>query len=123
MENSYLDNKIILKYCKDYYRLINEEFSELDYISDKIIQVFQSFIFSVNIKSKQEMKKVAVINDAVARYFDDVEFKKILTNYLIGLKVSKKEENVISFIADRIISEYEKYKEGYTRNLYTAKWV
>lgn len=123
MENSYLDNKIILKYCKDYYRLINEEFSELDYISDKIIQVFQSFIFSVNIKSKQEMKKVTVINDAVARYFDDVEFKKILTNYLIGLKVSKKEENVISFIADRIISEYEKYKEGYTRNLYTAKWV
>ena len=123
MENSYLDNKIILKYCKDYYRLINEEFSELDYISDKIIQVFQSFIFSVNIKSKQEMKKVTVINDAVARYFDDVEFKKILTNYLIGLKVSKKEENVISFIADRIISEYEKYKEGYTRNLYTDKWV
>ena len=123
MENSYLDNKIILKYCKDYYRLINEEFSELDYISDKIIQVFQSFIFSVNIKSKQEMKKVTVINNAVARYFDDVEFKKILTNYLIGLKVSKKEENVISFIANRIISEYEKYKEGYTRNLYTAKWV
>ena len=30
MENRYLENKIVLKYCKDYYRIINEEFSELD---------------------------------------------------------------------------------------------
>ena len=30
MENRYLENKIILKYCKDYYRIINEEFNEIE---------------------------------------------------------------------------------------------
>ena len=23
MQNNYLDNKIVIKYCKDYYRIIN----------------------------------------------------------------------------------------------------
>ena len=56
MKNEYLDNKVVLKYCKDYYRIINEEFSELDYMSDKVIEVYQSFIFSINIKSKTDLK-------------------------------------------------------------------
>ena len=50
MKNSYLDNKVILKYCPDYYRIINEEFSELDYMTDKIITIFQTYIFKINIK-------------------------------------------------------------------------
>ena len=58
MENSYLENKIVLKYCKDYYRIINEEFGELDYMSAKVIQVYQSFIFSINIKNKTDIKKI-----------------------------------------------------------------
>ena len=74
MENSFLENKIVLKYCKDYYRIINEEFGELDYMSDKVIQIYQTFIFSIDVKNKTEIKKVTALNDAVARYFDDREF-------------------------------------------------
>lgn len=123
MENSFLENKIVLKYCKDYYRIINEEFSELDIMSDKVIQVYQSYIFSIDVKDKAAIKKVTDLNNAVARYFDDREFKTLLTNYLMGLKVSKKETNIMAYIADAIIREYEKYLEGYTRNLYISKWI
>lgn len=123
MENTFLSNKIVLKYCKDYYRIINEEFNELDIMSDKVIQVFQTFIFSIDVKNKQDIKKITALNDAVARYFDDREFKKILTNFLVSLKVSKKETDVIRFIAESIINEHEKYMEGFTRNLYIPKWI
>ena len=112
MKNEYLDNKVVLKYCKDYYRIINEEFSELDYMSDKVIEVYQSFIFSINIKSKTDLKKIKDLNDAVARYFDDREFKTILTNFLVSLKISKKETDVIGAIANAIINEFKKYTEG-----------
>ena len=95
MENSYLENKIILKYCKDYYRIINEEFGELDYMSAKVIQVYQAFIFSINIKNKNDIKKITVLNDAVARFFDDREFKTFLTNFLENLKVSKSEKDIM----------------------------
>ncbi len=123
MENRYLENKIILKYCKDYYKIINEEFNELDYMSDKIIQIYQSFIFSVNIKSKAEIKKATDLNTAVVRYFEDREFRTILNNFLSSLKVSKKETDVIAFIAKSIIKEYDKYMEGFTRNLYIPRWI
>ena len=48
MENRFLENKIILKYCKDYFRIINEEFTESDYITGKVIQIYQKYIFSIN---------------------------------------------------------------------------
>ncbi|MBR2137892.1 MAG: hypothetical protein IJ966_01125 [Bacilli bacterium] len=123
MENEYLDNKVILKYCKDYYRIINEEFSELDFMSDKVIQVYQTFIFSVDIKDKDELIRIAALNNAVCRYFDDMEFKTLLTNFLVSLKVSKKESDVVRYIAQAIIKEYEKYLEGFTRNLYIPRWI
>ncbi len=123
MENRYLGNKIILKYCKDYYRIINEEFNELDYMSDKVINIYQTFIFSINIKSKSEIKKATDLNKAIVRYFDDREFRTLLNNFLSSLKVSKKETNVIAFISNAIIKEYDKYMEGFTRNLYIPRWI
>ena len=123
MQNEYLDNKIILKYCPNYYRIINEEFFDSDFISDKVIQVLQAFIFSVGIKNKTDLKKVSQLDKALVRYFDDREFKTYLTNHLIALKVSKKEPDIMRFIAESIIKAYEKYLEGYTRNLYIAKWI
>ncbi len=123
MENRYLDNKIVIKYCKDYYRIINEEFNELDYMSDKVIEIYQSFIFSINVRSKSELKKAIDLNTSVARYFDDREFRTLLNTHLKSLKVSKSEKNVISYIANSIIKQYEKYMEGFTRNLYIPRWI
>lgn len=123
MENSYLDNKIILNYCKDYYRIINEEFTELDFMTSKLIQIYQSYIFSINVKNKIERKKIIALNEAVVRYFEDREFKKMLTNFLVSLKVSKKETNVLLYIVNAIIKEHEKYMEGLTRNLYIPRWI
>ena len=123
MQNEYLDNKVILKYCPNYYRIINEEFYELDYISDKVIQVLQAYIFTVNIKNKPELKRITELDKALVRYFDDREFKTYLTNHLIALKVSKKEPNIMKYIANAIIEAHEKYLEGFTRNLYISKWI
>ena len=123
MKNSYLDNKVILKYCPDYYRIINEEFSELDYMTDKIITIFQSYIFRIDITDKAALKKVSTFNNAVARYIDDREFKTLLTSSLTSLKVSKKETDVIGVIAKTIIDEYKEYMEGFTRNLYIPRWI
>ena len=123
MENRFLENKIIIKYCKDYYRIINEEFNELDFMSSKVIQIYQGYIFSLNSRSKADLRKAIDLNNAVARYFDDRDFKTLLNNHLESLKVSKKETNVVTYIAGEIIKEHKKYMEGFTRNLYIPRWV
>ena len=123
MQNRFLDNKVVLKYCPDYYRIINEEFNELDYMSDKIIQVFQQYIFSIDIRNKNDIKKISSLNKAIVRYFDDREFKTILTNFLLALKVPKGSKNVVSIIVDNIIEQHLKYMEGFTRNIYIPRWI
>ena len=123
MQNRFLDNKVVLKYCPDYYRIINEEFNELDYMSDKIIQVFQQYIFSIALRNNHDIKKISSLNKAIVRYFDDREFKTILTNFLLALKVPKGTKNVVSIIVDNIIEQHLKYMEGFTRNIYIPRWI
>lgn len=123
MENNYLNNKVILKYCPDYYRIINEEFSELDYMSDKVIEIYQSFIFTVDINEKDQLKLISLLNKAICRYFDDREFKKMLISSLSAFKIPKSTKNVLRAIVDEIVKQYNKYMEGFTRNLYIPKWI
>ncbi len=123
MENNYLNNKVILKYCPDYYRIINEEFSELDYMSDKVIEIYQSFIFTVDINEKEQLKLISLLNKAVCRYFDDREFKKMLVSSLSTFKIPRSTKNVLGTIVDEIIKQYNKYMEGFTRNFYIPKWI
>ena len=84
MKNSYLDNKVILKYCPDYYRIINEEFSELDYMTDKIITIFQTYIFKINIKDKNELNEAisfqkSFLSDGM-KYNSNTNISRSITN-------------------------------------------
>lgn len=123
MDNNYLSNKVILKYCPDYYRIINEEFSEDDKMSDKVIEIYQSFIFSIDINDKNELKLISILNRAICRYFDDREFKKMLVLFLNNLRLPKSTRDVLRCIVEEIIKQYNKYMEGFTRNLYIPKWI
>jgi len=123
MENSFLKNKIIIKYCKDYFRIINEKFPKNDTISDKVIMFYQTYIFSIDPKDKKQLKKIVILNDAVKRYFDDMEFKKELSTTLKSLKVPDDKNETIKYVIEIIIRSYNKYLEGYTRNLYIPRWI
>ncbi len=123
MENRFLRNKIIIKYCKDYYKIINERFSENDKMSDKVIQIYQSYIFSVDEKEKNALKRAVALNNAVNKYFDDREFRNNLNNHLKVLKAPKGEKDILLYIVNSIIMLYNKYLDGYTRNLYIPRWI
>lgn len=123
MENSFLSNKIIIKYCKDYFKIINEKFSKNDNISSKVILIYQAYIFSINPKNKIELKKISLLNDAVKRYFDDREFRTHLSSIIKALRLPEDKNKIIKYFADTIIVSYKKYLDGYTRNLYIPKWI
>lgn len=123
MENRFLRNKIIIKYCKDYYKIINERFNENDKMSDKVIQIYQSYIFSIDEKEKNALKRAVALNNAVNKYFDDREFRNNLNNHLKVLKAPKGEKDILLYIVNSIIMLYNKYLDGYTRNLYIPRWI
>ncbi len=121
--NQFLENKKILSYCPNYYKIINEEFDEDDIVTGKLIQIYSEFVFSVNINKKEDLEILEKINEAIGKYFSSDDFKKELTKSIVEMKVKKDIDNVLSYIVKCINKAYEKYLESYTRNIYIPRWI
>lgn len=116
-------NLEILKYCPDYYKIIEHEIMENDMVSTKIIQIFQEYTFSIDINNKEQVDLLKKLTEAVNKYFEDSEFKKEIVNLLSSLRIKVGINNVFEFISKKIVEAYDKYLEFYTRNLYIPRWI
>ena len=115
-------NKIILKNCPNFYKIKNYEFDEDDYITLKIIGVYEDYIFNIDEKNNNDLEKVKELDNIIGKYIDDYTFRKEIKNGLMNLKI-KRGSNIIDIITDSIISLYNNYEDGYTRNIYFARWI
>lgn len=112
-------NKQILKYCPNFYKIINFEFLEDDYITYKLISVYEDYIFNTdNIDSE----KLSKLDYAVNKYIEDYFFRKEMRRGLTEIRV-RKGENILEFIVHSIINLCENYDMGWTRNIYFARWI
>ena len=118
-----LKNLEILKYCPDYYKILDNEIMEGDVTSIKIIQVFQEYIFNIDINNRNQIKLLQQLTIAVNKYFEDAEFKKEVVNLMATLRIKVGVSNVFEFISQKIVETYDKYCEYYTRNLYIPRWI
>lgn len=115
-------NKEILKYCPNFYKIINYEFDVEDYISLKLISVYQDYIFKVDISNQEELKKVIEIDKILSKYVEDYTFRKEVKNGVLKIKV-KRGNDIIETLINNLISLFESYEDGYTRNIYFARWI
>ena len=115
-------NKLILKHCPNFYKINNFEFDEEDYISLKIVNIYSDYIFNIDESNEQEIKKIEELDTILSKYIDDYVFRKEIKKGLLTIKV-KRGANIIETIVDALLSLFEKYEEGYTRNIYFARWV
>ena len=115
-------NKIILSNCPNFYRIKNYEFDENDYITLKIIGIYEDYIFSINEQSEEELKKCKELDSILGKYIDDYNFRKEMQRGLLNLKV-KRGTNITDIIIDSLLSLYDSYEDGYTRNIYFARWI
>ena len=120
---SALKNLEVLKYCPEYYDIVDEEIMEGDTVSIKIIQVFQEYTFSIDISNEKQIKLLKELTIAVKKYFEDGEFKKEIVNLMATLRIKVGISNVFEFISEKIVESYNKYCEFYTRNLYIPRWI
>ncbi len=115
-------NKEILKHCPNFYKIKNFDFTEDDYISLKLVSIYEDYIFDIDEENKESLKKIEEIDYILSKYIDDYNFRKEIKDGLLKIKV-KKGTNIIEAIVNGIISLFDKYEEGYTRNIYFARWV
>ena len=61
-------NKIVLKHCPNFYKIINFEFLEEDSISAKLIGIYENFIFDVDVESQSDIKTVEKLDFVINKY-------------------------------------------------------
>lgn len=115
-------NKIILQNCPNFYKIKNYEFDENDYITLKIFSIYEDYIFNIDEKNDFELKKIKELDNILCKYIDDYTFRKEIQKSLMNLKI-KRGTNIMDIIIDSIINLYNNYEDGYTRNIYFARWI
>ena len=115
-------NKTILKNCPNFYKIKNYEFEENDYITLKIIGVYEDYIFNISENKEDEINKIKLLDNILGKYIEDYDFRKEMKKGLLNLKV-RRGSNIIEIIVESLISLYSNYEDSYTRNIYFARWI
>lgn len=115
-------NKQILKHCPNFYKIVNFEFFEDDKLSEKLIDVYEDFVFKVDINDKKMVAKLEQLDHILSKYIDDYFFRKELKSEMKRIQV-RKDEDVLLAIVNWIIKVFDNYEVGYTRNIYFSRWI
>ncbi len=116
-------NKLILKHCPYFYKIINFEYNEDDTITYKLIEVYKNYIFDIDPSNAEDIKTVEKIDFVLNKYIDDYFFRKDMRARLLNIKVNKNSNNFVKNIILSIINAFDSYEMDYTRNIYFARWI
>ncbi len=115
-------NKEILKYCPNYYNIVNFDFDDSDVVSEKLVGIYKNYIFSVDINNKEELEKVINLDNVLANYIHDYQFRTELQREIVTVRV-KNDNNVINNLVDIILNIFVRYEEYTTRKIYISRWI
>ena len=115
-------NKLILKHCPNFYKIINFEFLEDDFISQKLIQVYKNFIFTVETTRAEDIKLISQLDFVIHKYIEDYYFRKEMQKSMEEMRI-KKSEDIMRSIVEGVIDCFDRYEISYTRTIYFARWI
>ena len=114
--------KEILKYCPNYYNIVNFDFKESDMVSEKLINIYKNFVFSININNREDLEKVQELDRVLSNYIHDYLFRSTLQKEIVSVKI-KKDNNILQSLVEIIINIFSNYEEYTTRKIYISKWI
>ena len=116
-------NKQVLEMCPNFYRIINFEYFEEDMVSEKLIKIYEDFIFKADIKKEDEIKMVKKIDYVLGKYIDDNLFRRKMQKEIFSVKVTNSHRNKLRIVVENIIAIFNHYEEDTTRSIYIARWI
>lgn len=117
------NNKIVIDYCPNFYRIVNFEYFEEDTVTDKLIKIYKDFIFKANLDNREDMNMVKRIDYVLGKYIDDYFFRRRMQQEIFKIKVTNTYTNILKTIVEGIIFIFNKYEEDTKRNIYISRWI
>lgn len=116
-------NKLVLKYCPNFNRIINLDYYEEDMVTERLINIYEKFIFSSDIDDVENVKMIREIDYVLGKYIDDYAFRKEMQVEIFRVKVRKSCKNILKAVVEGIIRIFYKYEEDSTRSIYISRWI
>ncbi len=116
-------NKEIISYCPNFYKIINWTPYEDDKISDKIVKLYQKYIFKIDINDNEDIERIKQLDQVVNKYIDDFAFRKEMQKQIVTIKVAKNATDILKEIIKSIIKIFDNYEEYTTRVIYISRWI
>ncbi len=117
------DGKKVLKYCPNYYYII--EFNPLkeDQVTKNVIRMYREYIFSVDISNPSGVEKITNLDGAVAKYLNDYSFRREAQKLMAKLNTKKEYKETVRDFVNTIIKLYVNYQDYTTRVIYISRWI
>ncbi len=118
-----MKNKRIIEHCPNFYRIVNFDYFEDDSITDKLIKIYESYIFNIDLHDEEEVKIVKQIDYVLGKYIDDYLFRRKMQSEILHIKIQKTCTNLIRAVVESLIKIFDRYEEETTRNIYISRWI
>ena len=116
-------NKFVLSNCPNFYRIVNFDYFEDDNVTEKLIKIYENYIFNIDITDEEEIKNVKKIDYVLGKYIDDYLFRRKMQIEIANVKIKKSCPNILKAVVESMISIFNRYEEETTRNIYISRWI
>ena len=118
-----MDGREVLKYCPNFYKIMEFEAESFDAFASKLINVYREYIFNVDLNVAENVELVKNIDSVLGKYIDDFNFRKTLREKITTIKILKNTKDLLKTFIQSIIEIFEDYQEYTTRVIYISRWI
>ena len=115
-------NLEIIKHCPHFYTIINFEFYSDDVISEKLIDVYQNYIFTIDLNNRDEIEKIKRLDENMYKYISDYAFRNQIKQNISNVKVVKG-ENILESLVNALLLFFETYEEKSFSKIVLTRWI
>ncbi len=116
-------NKQIIALCPNFYKIIEFRPYEEDVLSQKLIKLYQQYIFRIDINNPEDVNSVRELDHVVSKYIEDYLFRKELQREIPRIKIRKDAKDILREVIRSIIRIFNNYEEFTTRKIYISRWI
>lgn len=112
----------VLKHCPHFYTIINFEYYNNDIISERLINIYESYIFNVDITNVDNKKKIEKLDTIMYKYISDNIFRNEFKDDIRNIKL-KKSDNLLDAIVNAILKVFDEYCKVRLKRIPITRWI
>ena len=116
-------NKEVIKYCPNFYKITEFVPLENDTITEKILKIYQEYIFRIDLNNPEDIKMVQELDYIIGKYIEDYIFRKAFQKQIVQVKISRDVKDILKEMIKSIIRIFNKYEEDTTKIIYISHWI